>query len=116
MSHPSIAPLPRPQPPGAPSPPATAQVLDLYFLENRAKLLDVAAFLDRLDRARSHDGTDFREAAFRSALEILVDGRSERARRILERLSDPTTAIPDSALGAKGASGAYRAPAPGGAT
>ena len=27
------------------------QVLDLYFLEHRAKLLDLAAFLDRYDRA-----------------------------------------------------------------
>ena len=27
------------------------QVLDLYFMENRAKLIDLAAFLDRVDRA-----------------------------------------------------------------
>jgi hypothetical protein len=27
------------------------QVVDLYFMEQRAKLLDIAAFLDRLDRA-----------------------------------------------------------------
>ena len=27
------------------------QVVDLYFMEHRAKLLDLAAFLDRLDRA-----------------------------------------------------------------
>jgi hypothetical protein len=27
------------------------QVLDLYFMENRAKLIDLAAFLDRLARA-----------------------------------------------------------------
>lgn len=27
------------------------QLLDLYYLEARAKLIDLAAFLDRLDRA-----------------------------------------------------------------
>jgi hypothetical protein len=27
------------------------QVIDLYFMEARAKLIDLAAFLDRVDRA-----------------------------------------------------------------
>src|SRR5262249_11337199 len=42
------------------------QVLDLYFMDARSKLIDLAAFLDRLDRA---DGEpDFRLAGFRKAL------------------------------------------------
>jgi len=26
------------------------EILDLYFIENRARLLDIASFLDRIDR------------------------------------------------------------------
>ena len=49
-----------------------AAVIDRYFLEHRAKLIDLAAFLDRVDR--SGDGTvdDFRITAFRKAIEELV--------------------------------------------
>ena len=32
------------------------ELLDLYYLEARAKLIDVAAFLDRLDRAEGSAG------------------------------------------------------------
>jgi hypothetical protein len=30
----------------------TLEILDTYFLENRARLLEIASFLDRLDRAQ----------------------------------------------------------------
>src|SRR5262245_29267097 len=43
------------------------QVLDLYFMEARAKLIDIAAFLDRVDCAQGE--ADFRLKAFRKALE-----------------------------------------------
>lgn len=92
------------------------QVINMYFLEHRAKLLDVAAFLDRLDRARPTSSTvDFREAALKDAVRILVDDQPQRAKRILDLLSDSTTEIPQSAHGMKGASGAVRGNA-GGAT
>ncbi|NBC10295.1 MAG: hypothetical protein GVY24_00985 [Planctomycetes bacterium] len=81
------------------------QVIDRYFLEHRAKLLDLAAYLDRLDRAGSSD-EDFREAALRDAIAILIDGKPDRARRVLESLSDPTTDPIEKAPG-KGACGAY---------
>lgn len=46
-----------------------AEVLELYFIENRHRLLDVAAFLDRVER---HEGEpDFRYEAFLKALESL---------------------------------------------
>lgn len=94
-----------------PSCPATREkIADLYFLEHRAKALDLAAFLDRLDRAApgadAGAGEDFRIAALRGALEILVDGQPDRARRVLELWSDPTTE-PIPAASTKGASGAY---------
>ena len=42
------------------------QVLELYFMEARSKLIDLAAFLDRVERA---DGeADFRLGALRDAL------------------------------------------------
>ncbi len=85
------------------------QVLNMYFMEHRAKLLDVAAFLDRLDRAKpTSDSMDFREAALKKAVSILLDCEVHRAKRILELLSDCTTEIPQSAHGMKGASGAVR--------
>jgi len=65
------------------------RVVDLYFMEHRAKLLDIAAFLDRLDRSAPPDGRgDVRVRALRRASAILVDGEPDRVRRILELLSD----------------------------
>jgi len=80
------------------------QVLDLYFMEARAKLIDIAAFLDRADRA---DGTaDFRLAGFNEALKQLGAGNGQRARQVLLSLSDPTTE-PIPAATTKAASGAW---------
>ena len=65
------------------------QVLDLYFMEARAKIIDIAAFLDRVERA---DGdADFRLAALRDALKELHQGNADRAKRVLLSLSDTTT-------------------------
>lgn len=83
-------------------------IVDHAFIPVRAKLIEVAAFLDRVERYGAAD--DFRCAALRSAARILVDGRSERARRILESLSDPTTK-PDPVSTGKAALGAWQRPA-----
>jgi len=83
-------------------------LVDHGFIAVRAKLIEVAAFLDRVERHGAAD--DFRCAALRSAAELLVDGQPERARRILEQLSDPTTA-PDAVSSGKAAMGAWRPPA-----
>ncbi len=84
-----------------------SRVVELYFLEHRAKLIDIASFLDRVDRAPA-DGpeTDFRVEALGRALAIVGDGEPERARRVLELFSDHSTAPIDSAAGMKGAFGA----------
>ncbi len=58
------------------------------FVPIRAKLLEVAAFLDRVERYGV--AGDFRCDALRQAVDIVADGKPERARRILELLSDPT--------------------------
>ncbi len=80
------------------------QVLDLYFMENRAKLIDIGAFLDRMKRATGEE--DFRMKAFRNALAELSTGEPANARRVLLSLSDPTTE-PISVATTKAASGAW---------
>lgn len=75
-------------------------------MEHRAKLIDVAAYLDRIDRGQGETPNDFRDKAFRQAISVLTDGESNRARRILELLSDHTSDMPQSAEGMKGAAGA----------
>ena len=90
--------------------PATREaVVDRYFLEHRAKLLDLAAFLDRCERAEGDD--DFRVQAMREAVELLIDGQPNRTRRILEHLSDLSIELLDHAPG-KGATGAPPPPQP----
>jgi hypothetical protein len=65
------------------------QVLDLYFMDARSKLIDLAAFIDRVERA---DGTeDFRMAALRESLLELSKSGSGRAEKILLKFSDPTS-------------------------
>ncbi len=65
------------------------QVLDLYFLDARARLIDLAAFLDRAERAQGKD--DFRLKSFREALGELSKDGSDRAKRVLLAFSDSTT-------------------------
>ena len=58
-------------------------------MEARAKLIDIAAFLDRAERASGE--ADFRLAGFNEALHQLSTGDAQRARNVLLSLSDPTT-------------------------
>lgn len=80
------------------------QLLDLYFLDARARLIDLAAFFDRLDRAPGE--SDFRLAALKSALGQLSVEKPGRAESVLRLLSDPTTE-PISVATTKAASGAW---------
>lgn len=65
------------------------QVLDLYYLDARHKLIEIAAFLDRVERATGKD--DFRLKAFRRAARQLNEAKRERAKSVLVTFSDPTT-------------------------
>jgi hypothetical protein len=80
------------------------QLLDLYFLEARSKLIDLAAFFDRLDRAGGD--VDFRLNALEQALEELRRNEGTRAERVLLSLSDPTSE-PIAAATTKAACGAW---------
>ena len=79
------------------------QVLDLYFLDARHKLIEIAAFLDRVERAGGTD--DFRIKAFRTALANLSADGKHRAKDVLLAFSDHSTEPVDKAPG-KGAVGA----------
>ncbi len=80
------------------------QVLDLYFLDARHKLVELAAFLDRVERADGRD--DFRLKSFRVALSRLEGKRKNKAKDVLLAFSDPTTKPIAKAAG-KGATGAF---------
>jgi len=80
------------------------QVLDLYFMDARSKLIDLAAFLDRLDRSEGE--ADFRLSGLRKAIEELNKNQPERAKGVLLALSDPTTG-PIPAATTKAACGAW---------
>jgi hypothetical protein len=91
------------------SPLSRTHVVDAYFMEHRARILDLAAFLDRVDRAPPEPAgvpDDFRMESFRRALTVLADSKPERARRVLELLSDPSTE-PIAHAHTKGATGAH---------
>lgn len=70
--------------------PTKKDILDLYFIDARHKLIDIAAFLDRVDR---HEGDgDFRIDAMSKAIEaMLTPGDNPRAEAVLLALSDPST-------------------------
>ena len=79
------------------------ELLDLQFIEIRHKLVEVAAFLDRLDR---HAGdADFRLKALKDAIHVLSSDQPHKAAAILEVLSDQSTELPESAS-FQGATGA----------
>ena len=83
------------------------QLVDEYFIENRTKILDIAAFLDRLDRAGAESNPpDFRMEAFERALGVLNNATDSRVVEIQMIFSDPTEQ-PKAELDQKSAKGAY---------
>jgi hypothetical protein len=85
-------------------------VLDLYYPEARCKLIEIAAFLDRLERATGVE--DFRAPAFREAMKCLTGEGPNRAEQVLLALSDPTVE-PIPQAHSKGAVGAWPGPSAG---
>ena len=75
----------------------------MQFIDARARLIDLAAFLDRLQRHEG--GDDIRLRYFTEALPILLEDRPDRAKAVLESFSDHTTELSETAL-FQGASGA----------
>lgn len=62
-------------------------VLDQYFLEARAKLLDLAAILDRIGRGEGDVNNDPRMKRIQRAIEMLHDADRDQADRIQREFS-----------------------------
>lgn len=79
------------------------EVLDADFAAARAGVLDVAAFLDRVDRGEGE--ADFRWQALLDVLPLLSVPGPGRVRAVLETLSYRDDAVPETAA-SKAACGA----------
>ena len=80
-------------------------LVDLQFIDARSRLIDLAAFLDRMDR-HGHVG-DYRVVELKRAISEVTKNEPGRARRVLEALSDHSAEpIPVAAI--QGAFGAPR--------
>ena len=79
------------------------ELLDLQFIDARARVIDLAAFLDRLERHEGEAG--IRMEYFRKALAVLQENRPDRAKAVLEVFSDTSSELSDTApfQGATGA-------------
>ncbi|MCX6360423.1 MAG: hypothetical protein NT029_11470 [Armatimonadetes bacterium] len=89
-----------------PKPLPAREAVDEYFIENRHRVLDVAAFLDRLDRSGGDWRSDYRMAALVRAIGVLAEPGAGRAQRIQMIFSDPTVE-PKPKLDQKAARGAW---------
>jgi hypothetical protein len=65
------------------------EVLNREFLEVRAKILEIAAVMDRMDRADGAVHDDPRMARIQRGLEILRSNQSDRAEQIQLTFSLP---------------------------
>lgn len=72
------------------SPQTARQILDRHYLEIRSKILDLAASLDRVDRAPDTAAIqdDPRMAKLRSGIEILLEPATNRAAAVQMLFSD----------------------------
>jgi hypothetical protein len=86
----------------------TSQIIDEYFIENRTRILDLAAYLDRLMRSADNQPAagDFRMQALEQALHILSSNEPDKVDHIQLVFSDPTTEL-KAQLDTKSASGAW---------
>lgn len=74
------------------TPMPAAAVLEREYLELRAKILQLAASLDRLDRGAGHVADDPRLQKIQAGIDILKEsesGRAERLQLLFSRPYDP---------------------------
>jgi hypothetical protein len=86
------------------TPPRAVNLVDLGFMDARSKLIDLAAFLDRIQRAGQE--SDFRIQALKSAITLLSAEQPVRAKEVLLSFSDPSTEPIEKAT-TQGATGAF---------
>lgn len=66
---------------------SSKQILDREFLELRSKLLDLAASLDRIDRAEGSVADDERMKLLADGIEIIATDSPDRALQIQQLFS-----------------------------
>jgi hypothetical protein len=71
------------------SPLTAERILDDEFLAVRSRLLDIAAILDRLQRAPGLISSDARLEKFRQAFQILAGDDPDKAEQIQLLFSEP---------------------------
>jgi len=81
------------------------QILDLYFMDARSKLIDLAAFLDRVERGQGEE--DFRMRSLREALTCLGQNEPNKAKSVLLAFSD-SSKEPIAVATSKAACGAWK--------
>ncbi len=86
------------------TPPRNVNLVDLGFMDARSKLIDLAAFLDRIQRAGQE--SDFRVQALKSAITLLSLEQPVRAKEVLLSFSDPSQEPIEKAT-TQGATGAF---------
>ena len=90
-----------------PSPKRGRELIDEYFIETRHRVMEVAAYLDRIERSGDAATVDdYRSVALRESLAVLCDGSYPRVDRIQMIFSDPTLE-PREVLDQKAAKGAF---------
>jgi hypothetical protein len=67
----------------------SADVLEQEFLPVRAKILEVAAALDRIDRASGSVASDSRRAQMQAAIQVLLRPEDDRAEQVQLIFSRP---------------------------
>jgi hypothetical protein len=65
-----------------PTPQTASTVLDREFLEIRAKLLELAASFDRIDRGEGDVQADPRMRQIRQAIQVIAGSDADRAARL----------------------------------
>ena len=75
------------------SPMTSKEALETYFLDNRARLLEIASFLDRMDRYEDSEDAkaDFRYKSFIKALKLVIDSKKERTKAVQLIFSDQSS-------------------------
>lgn len=84
------------------------EILDMYFLENRACILEIASFLDRIDRSKDSliAKDDYRFKSLMQALVLLTGPQRKKAELVQLNFSDRSVEPAESAKGMK-ATGAW---------
>jgi hypothetical protein len=84
--------------------PISAQeALEMYYLDNRARVLEIASFLDRIDRCGDSVSAkdDFRYKSFIKGLQLILECEKDRTKNLQLFFSDLSSDPIDSAAGLK---------------